>query len=202
MHVEKSYESDANLLQSLREENIGAFKALYDKYWEPLYMRAAKRVGVNDAKDLVQEVMTTLWLRRMFIVTDENGELSRYLFTALKYRIISYYTDRFAHIEKAELFDAMPDVVEEKLLETKQLEEFIEYEINLLPDRIQQVFRLSRENDLSVKQIAQILHISEQTVKNQLTEALKRLRRAIRSKGATDNELLILTILSCYYFCS
>ena len=202
MHIEKPYETDADLLQSLREENISAFKTLYNRYWEPLYLRAAKRVGTDDAKDLVQEVMTGLWLRRMSVVADGNGDLGRYLFTALKYRIISYFTDRSEKIKRSELFDLPPDVVSEKLLETKQLEEFIESEINQLPFRMQQIFRLSRENDLSVSQIAQKLQISEQTVKNQLTEALKRLRNAIRSRRATDNELIIVAILSSYYFCN
>lgn len=202
MHIEKPYETDADLLQSLRKENIAAFKALYDRYWEPLYLRAAKRVGQDDAKDIVQEVMTTLWVRRMSVVADDNGALGRYLFTALKYRIISYYTERSANIKRAEMFDLTPEVVSEKILEVKQLGEFIEAEIKLLPDRMQQIFRLSRESDLSIAQIAKLLRISEQTVKNQLTEALKRLRNAIRSQRSTDNELLILAMLSCYYFCN
>jgi len=84
-----------------------------------------------------------------------------------------------------------------KNLETRELSEFIESEIRRLPTRMQEVFRLSREDDLSISDIAHRLNLSEQTVKNQLTEALKRLRASITSRDNGDWAFVV--ILLVYY---
>jgi RNA polymerase sigma-70 factor (ECF subfamily) len=60
---------------------------------------------------------------------------------------------------------------------------------------MQQIFRMSREDDHSIADIARILNISEQTVKNQLTEALKRLRTSLQSNTPGEWALVILCII-------
>jgi len=52
----------------------------------------------------------------------------------------------------------------------------IEQEIDALPEKMREVFRLSRDNGLSHKEIANQLSLSEYTVSNQITSALKVLR--------------------------
>ena len=49
--------------------------------------------------------------------------------------------------------------------------------VDTFPPRLKNIYILSRERHLSVKEIAEKLAVSEQTVKNQLTELLKRLRK-------------------------
>ena len=178
--------SDAELLLAIKEGDTSPFKVLYDRYWERLYLKACQRVDKDAAKDMVQEVMTTLWRRRKDVVTFEDGDLGRYLFTAIKYRVISHYAYSADEIRNSALFDMITAPIEPNSLETKELSELIETEINRLPTRMQQVFRMSREDDLSIADIANRLNLSEQTVKNQLTEALKRLRAAIKSRGNGD----------------
>lgn len=56
---------------------------------------------------------------------------------------------------------------------------------------------MSREDDRSIADIASSLNLSEQTVKNQLTEALKRLRESIKSSDNAD--LTFIALLICYY---
>jgi RNA polymerase sigma-70 factor (ECF subfamily) len=56
----------------------------------------------------------------------------------------------------------------------------LQKEISKLPSRCQLVFKLSRENNLSIKQVARELGISEKTVENQLSKALKLLRMNLR----------------------
>ncbi|MBN9382087.1 MAG: sigma-70 family RNA polymerase sigma factor [Chitinophagaceae bacterium] len=189
--------SDAELLHAMKHGDAGAFKALYDKYWEPLYLKACRRVDKDEAKDLVQEVMTTLWRRRNDISTSADGEIGRYLFTAVKYRVITHYAYTAAEIRNSHLFDALTDEVTANSLEVRELSELIESEIRRLPVRMQQVFRMSREDDLSIADIASRLGLSEQTVKNQLTEALKRLRASISSRD--NGDWVFILILLLYY---
>ena len=170
----------------MKNGDAEAFKALYDRYWEPLYLKACQRVDKDEAKDMVQEVMTTLWRRRKDIFTFEDGKIGRYLFTAVKYRVITHYAYTADEVRHPHLFDVLTDEATVNSLEVRELSELIESEINRLPARMQQVFRLSREDDLSIADIARRLNLSEQTVKNQLTEALKRLRTSIQSRDNGD----------------
>ncbi|MBV4355677.1 RNA polymerase sigma factor [Pinibacter aurantiacus] len=187
--------NDAELLRAIRDDDTSAFKVLYDRYWENLYLKACQRVDKDEAKDLVQEVMTTLWRRRKDIFTYEDGEIGRYLFTAVKYRVISHYAYTKAEVKNSNLFEVLSGNVFTNTLEVKELSEFIESEINRLPARMQQIFRMSRQDDLSIADIASKLNLSEQTVKNQLTEALKRLRMSIKS---SNDWAFIVFILFCY----
>ena len=181
----------------MKEGDDGAFKSLYDRYWEQLYLKACRRVDKEAAKDLVQEVMTTLWRRRNDIFTFEDGEIARYLFTAIKYRVITHYAYSAEEIRNSAIFEILDDQAPAYSLETRELTEFIESEIARLPARMQQVFRMSREEDLSITDIARQLNLSEQTVKNQLTEALKRLRASISSHDNGDWAFVV--ILLFYY---
>jgi len=186
--------SDAALLQSIRRDDATAFKVLYDRYWESLYLKACKRVDKDEAKDMVQEVMTTLWRRRNEIVVPEDGLIGRYLHTAIKYRVISYYAYSSGELPGTDLFTALNSEDVANTIEAKQLSELLEQEINRLPARMQQVFRMSREEDLSIADIARQLNLSEQTIKNQLTEALKRIRESIKQQDYGDWVFLLILL--------
>ena len=58
----------------------------------------------------------------------------------------------------------------------KDMMQSIESEVNQLPDKCRSVYELSRIENKTNKEIAQYLDISEKTVENHLTKALKRLR--------------------------
>lgn len=186
--------TDAELLLSIQGDDATAFKVLYDRYWEALYLRACKRVDKDEAKDMVQEVMTTLWRRRKEIVTKEDGNIGRYLHTAVKYRVISHYAYTAAEIRNNELFEVLDGETFANTLETKELGEILEKEVSRLPARMQQIFRLSREDDFSIADIAGKLNLSEQTVKNQLTEALKRIRTSIKSHESGEWAFVLLLL--------
>jgi RNA polymerase sigma-70 factor (family 1) len=186
--------SDGELLQSVKRDDTNAFEMLYDRYWKALYVKACQRVDKDEAKDIVQEVMMSLWRRRKTISANKDGELAGYLFTAVKYRVISHYAFNAAEIKKAALFDVLEQHTD--ILETKELKAIIDAAVSLLPTRMQQIFRMSREDDYSIADIAKILNISEQTVKNQLSDALKRLRISLQSNTPGEWALMLL-----YIFC-
>lgn len=186
--------SDADLLQLIKNDDASAFKMLYDRYWESLYLRACKRVDKDEAKDMVQEVMTTLWRRRKEIFTQEDGNIGRYLHTAVKYRVISYYAYAAGEVRNDNLFEMLESNALVHTVEAKELSELLEKEINRLPARMQQIFRMSREDDFSIADIARQLNLSEQTIKNQLTEALKRIRESVKSNDYGDWAFIIILL--------
>lgn len=186
--------SDAQLLHATREGDTSAFRTLYDRYWQRIYQKACQRVDSDTAKDMVQEVMTTLWRRRNEVSTSENGEIGGYLFTAIKYRVISHYAYSKSEIQNQDVFEILSDAGSWQTIETKEFRAFIESEISRLPARMQQVFRMSREEDSSIADIADQLNVSEQTVKNQLTEALRRLRESIYARDNTGRSFMLFLL--------
>jgi RNA polymerase sigma factor (sigma-70 family) len=184
--------SDGDLLELIKQDDTAAFESIYDKYWQALYLKGCQRVDKDEAKDMVQEVMITLWRRRNDITVMQEGDLGRYLFTAIRYRVISHYAFSAAEIKKAGFFDHFDDAVATNTLETKELQARIDKEIGRLPARMQQIFRLSREEDYTIADIARTLNISEQTVKNQLTDALKRLRISLKASSTGEWTLVLV----------
>lgn len=178
--------SDIDLVATMQTGDQLAFRQIYDRYWKSLYLRAAKNVGEDEAKDLVQEVMVSLWNRRQQITMTREEDLSKYLFTALKYRTISFYTYTTTQIKKAATLDMTFEASPDTLMENKELGAVLDAVITGMPEKMQLIFRMSREDDLPIATIAAQLDLSEQTVKNQTTQALKRLRAAVLDYQAGD----------------
>ncbi|ATL46611.1 RNA polymerase subunit sigma-24 [Chitinophaga caeni] len=186
--------SDGALIQSLKEDDTAAFELLYDKYWKTLYIKACQRVDQDEAKDIIQEVMISFWNRRHKVEIKEEGDIAKYLYTAVKYRVISHYAFQAKEIKKIDYLEVLSGELNHETVETKELKASIEAAISRLPTRMQQVFRMSREEDLSIADIAKQLNLSEQTVKNQLTEALKRLRSALHANDAGEWAWLLVLL--------
>src|SRR5690349_3578493 len=80
--------SDNILLQRTSEGDECAFKQLFQKYWQPSFSEAFKRIGDYDqSKDIVQEIFTHIWTHRE-TVSIEN--LPAYLETSIRNRVIKF----------------------------------------------------------------------------------------------------------------
>jgi RNA polymerase sigma-70 factor (ECF subfamily) len=168
--------TDKALLAATDEE--AAFRILYERYWEPLYRKVLARLGNDaDAQDIVQQVFISCWRNKDRIEIEES--LAPYLYTATKFAVIKIVyrnakrgvmlpldAEKLAHTE----------LTIEELLQYKELESAIARGVKELPERMQEIYRLSRVEHLQIAEIAQRLNISEQTVKNTLHTALKKLR--------------------------
>jgi RNA polymerase sigma-70 factor (family 1) len=167
--------TDKALLLS-NEEN--GFRILYDRYWQDLFQKAKTRLGnAKDAEDIIQDIFVTVWNNRATITIEDS--LQPYLFTALKYCIIKKVERDYKRKKTYPLDIDNADSIQitnEDLLQYKELEELIAAEVDLLPDRMKQIYRLSKQEQLTIRDIAVQLNLSEQTVKNILGESVKRLR--------------------------
>lgn len=171
--------SDTSLIRAIRNGKTEAFDTLFNRYWERLYIAAYARLGnEEEAKDCVQELFYTLWEKKEEINEIEN--ISAYLFVALRNRIYNIYRSRQVRDKYLYFLSENKKALRKEdtgnLLEIKELEEQIEKEVQMLPPKMQAIFRMSREQGMSIEQIAEELSLSPQTVKNQISTALKRLR--------------------------
>lgn len=177
----------------MRENNQMAFSCLVDRYNAVLFRHTTRRIkSAEDAAEILQDVFLSLWNKRTSLYIEES--FYPYLFKAVKYEIIDWLIKTEKQIAKEQLLlheAGQYDFPAEDVLIAKELNELLYAEVNKMPATMKTIFYLSREQSLSVKEIAKMLSISEQTVKNNLSLALKRLRLTL----SQDHYLLVATTI-------
>ncbi len=169
---------DENLVVDLRKGDQQAFEAIYRKYWKKLYTFARNRLRFEDAaEEIVQDVFTSLWLKRETLVIRKS--LQSYLYSAVRYCVYAYLDaqavrEGYSQEASSRLSEGHNSV--EDTLSFEELSERLEKEVSALPEKCQQVFRLRKQEELSIKEIAQQLNVSPKAVEGHLTRALKALR--------------------------
>jgi len=173
--------SDHELADLLKSGNQAVFAEIYNRYKAMLYLHAYRMIqNREDALDVVQELFTAIWTNRETLVIKTT--LSAYLYGAVRnrildviahHKIVSRYTDTL------QSFLDNGEFVTDNQIREKELSAIIETEIKLMPPKMREVFELSRQQDLSHKQIATQLNISDKTVKKQVGKAIKILRLKI-----------------------
>lgn len=169
------FHSDKELLEKIALDDSSAFEELYAHYWRIMFSAAYQVLNDEDlCLDVVQEVFLWVWENRAKLTIKQSAK--NYLITAVKYKIAN-------HIKKSKLQTAFIEKLEEaeapsaqELLEIKELHQAYEYFTQTLPPKCKEVFILSRNDDLTNKQVAKHLGISEKTVENQLTIAYRKIR--------------------------
>ncbi len=160
---------------------MAAFEEIYNRYWDKLYTAAYKRVQLKEvSEELVQDLFTSLWVNRNKV--DIRTSLASYLFTSIKYLVLNYMQKEMVRSNYRESLSGnrIDNSTEETVL-LNDLALNINAAVEQLPDKCKSVFELSRKEYKSNKEIAAELGISEKTVENQLTKALKRLRLGLNS---------------------
>lgn len=168
---------DEILLQDLKKGDRFAFETIYLKYWDQLYSSVYKRVKSQEvAQEIVQDFFVSLWEKRTTLSVHTSFEA--YIFTAVRYQVLNYLQKEITRNNYRAGLDANEAYSNSTLDQVyiNELKKVIENEIAQLPEKCQHVFRLSRQEHLSIKEIAERLDISTKTVENHLTKALKILR--------------------------
>lgn len=177
--------SDVEILNAMRGGNFVAFRELYGRYSDLIYRNILVRVNSSfDADDIFQDFFTKLWEKRASF--DEVNNVRAYIMVALKNHILNTIKERQIRDKHHGLsqagFEETDDYTWVKIV-AEDLDERIKDVVNTLPSRLREVWILSREQHLTVKEISERLSVSEQTIKNQLTDILKRLKNEINKKN-------------------
>ena len=185
-------------MRRMAGDDQGAFTSLYRRHWESLYVSTVRVIrSKEDAEDIIQEVFTSLWNRRQSL--DITGSLAAYLQTSVKYKAISYIErniTRRHYLQALSKTAEMPlDVSPEVLLRVKEVQQLLQTVIANMPPKMRQVYQLSRQEQLSHKEIASRLGISEETVKKHIQNALQLLRSGM-GKAPVSIPALLYFLLS------
>lgn len=176
---------DKHLLINLKNGDEKAFETLFWNYNEHVYhFFHSLLYNKSMAEDLTQNVFLKIWEKRKTIDTDQN--FNAYLFTiarnlAYKETVNLLLSEKMTQNIQQHLSDI--DSLMEEQIDAESLRKYINNLIEELPPSRREIFRLSRYEHLSHKEIAEQLSISEKTVDTQLGRALRFLRDRLTADG-------------------
>ena len=182
MAIDAPYD-EAKLTELLREGDESAYARIYTHHWPTLWQFAMRHLRDGDeAKDVLQEVFLALWQNRS--VLEIHTSLSAYLRRAILNRVlkrvdrkqvIAMYYDRLL----AGLDGGTDSTAE--LVALHELEARLAAGLDTLPAKMREVFEASRMEGLTHEQIAERFGISKETVKSQIKNALRQLRKVLNT---------------------
>lgn len=168
---------------------------LYQKYWEEVLDNAYKRLRDEEiAQDITQEIFISVWENRERL--NIEGSIEAYFKGAVKYKVINYFKSamvREKHKEDIALLTGnQSSSSAENMLMLKDLHKQFDDALEELPEKMRVIISMSRKQEKSIQEIAEELNLSAQTVKNQISSALK----LIREKLAYTLILIICLLLT------
>ena len=170
--------SDLELIRLLQSGDHQAYTEIYNRFKSVLYVHAYNKLrNTEEAKDVVQDLFVSLWHNRANIHV--TGQLSPYLYQSIRnrvFRVIERKGLASNHLESIHRFVNSGSNITDHLVREHMLKAMIAQEIDALPEKMKEIFILSRKTNLSHKEIAEELGISDATVKKQVNNALKILR--------------------------
>ncbi|MCX2449770.1 RNA polymerase sigma-70 factor [Pedobacter sp. PLR] len=170
--------SDAELITALKKGEEQAFGEIYDRYWKELYRKANNILQDPEAADdVLQDLFLRLWQRRTEV---DILALKPYLHQALRFSVLKVIRK---HKTDQQFYERLADVTTEIIAENpllfKEQQHLIQDLINNLPDECKEAFLLSREEEMTYKEIASYLSISQKTVEKRISKSLKAIRAGL-----------------------
>lgn len=168
---------EKGLVIRLKQGDKAAFTALYDQYWRKVHGFVLLYLSSSvEAEEVVQDVFIKLWNIRSFV--DEDRNFKGLLFIVTRNIIFNRSRRTFSDsFFKMTALSAVEDSyeIENEFIAT-DLKQYIDKLVGELSPRQQEVFRLSRDEQLSYREIAERLNLSERTVERHIYDALKYLK--------------------------
>ena len=165
------------LLSAMQHGDLKAYGVLFRRYYPMLCAYATKFVELKDAEEIVQDVFVNLWNRRDTIRQEQT--LRALLFIMAKHLLINAYRAQVNQPVYEDYLNYQDWLSVEDTRYRMEYSDFLKKFDSALATLVptqQKVVRLSRLQQWSNKEIAQHLQLSEQTVKNQLSLGMKKLR--------------------------
>lgn len=177
--ISYSTRTDEQLMSLLKKSDRGAFTEVYNRYWEILFAISYNYSKSKEvAEEIVQDTLMRLWDRRGELDIKDAGA---YLATAVKFGVFKHITREKRRKELVvRNLEFRDSVDEEAKINALFLTEYVNAIVERLPDQCRIVYRLRRQEDLSVQEIAEKLQISPKTAGNHLNKALKSIRLSLK----------------------
>jgi RNA polymerase sigma factor (sigma-70 family) len=171
--------SDEQLLNLLKEGNHLAFEEIYHRYWNNLFAVALVKSFHNhyNAQEVLQRVFIKFWKKRESL--ELRYSLYSYLATAIHYELLDMAVEDERFSRTFEYADPNQQTSFNHRLDLADLEKKISIIVERLPHKAKIVFKMSREDHRTYRQIASELGVTEKTVEAHISLALRKLRTGL-----------------------
>ena len=176
--------AEKNILQDLKNGDKNALKIIFDSYYRPLCNYAFQFINDTDqAEEVVQDLLVRLWEKRSSLAIGTS--LKNYLYRSVRNQCINLIQhEKVKQLHAQKIREALfTEEAADSYHIDQELMDRLEAGIEALPEKRREIFRLSREEGLKYREIAERLQISLKTVEAQMGLALKTLRE--KFKGST-----------------
>ena len=193
MSINKIKNIEQLLVKELTNGNNKAFRKLFDTYHNDLYKFCFSMVHSKIyAEEIVQDVFMKIWSKRESL--DYQMSFKSYLFTITRNKTIKFLK-RAAndHKLREEIFYESQKITDSTELYIRESEIALlkEEALSQLSPKRRLIFEMSRNDGKSYEDIAAELHISPNTVRNQMSKALETLRNFL----ATHKDFSLCLVL-------
>lgn len=173
--------SDEQLVDYLKRDDASAFEEIYNRYWYKLFEVAYHQVGTKEeAEELVHDLFESIWNRRTQAVV---RHLKTYLVVAIKHLSTNHIKSRITHRKFQEylIFQEIQQVYStEEVVNFADLSGAIEEVMKKLPEKTIAIFKMSRFEHQSVKDISEQMNLSEKAVEYHITKSIKVFRKHLK----------------------
>ena len=196
MYVAGPPNDERSLVLRLIDGNEDAFCELYAAYKNRLIYFAIRFLKSREyAEDVFQDAFTIIWQGRRFINPDAS--FSSYLYTIVRNRILNQLRDLVNQDKLKEQIlqqavDYSNDTQNEIL--ANDLKQLISCAMQQLTPRQRKIFEMSREQQMSHKEIADVLGISVNTVQESISTSLRTLRFYLKKNFMVGTDLILLFV--------
>ena len=196
MYVAGPPNDERSLVLRLIDGNEDAFCELYAVYKNRLIYFAMRFLKSREyAEDVFQDAFTIIWQGRRFINPDAS--FSSYLYTIVRNRILNQLRDLVNQDKLKEQIlqqavDYSNDTQNEIL--ANDLKQLISCAMQQLTPRQRKIFEMSREQQMSHKEIADVLGISVNTVQESISTSLRTLRFYLKKNFMVGTDLILLFV--------
>lgn len=165
-----------------QHDAAGAYRFLKEQFYQPALRFCCTWVkNEADAEEIVSDVLIRIWQKGDRLKKVKN--LKVYVFTAVRNAALNFLRQKQNHqiLSWEELDISLAPLVPDpaQLLISSEMLTRIQQAIDQLPPKCKLVFKLIREEGFRNKDVAEILHISVNTIDNHLATAVRKISEAI-----------------------
>ncbi len=196
------------LWKRMKSGDHKSFSQIFKSYYPKLYAYGIKLVPFPDfVRDQIQDLFINIWQTREGLGDVSN--LKAYLFTSLRRRLFTSKKNKFntnpldniSEEDSHALIFEPNEFIDKEYISANIKEQLIK-NLNALPVNQREIIFLRFYHQLTYREIANIINIKEQSVKNNIPKILQKLATGltnISKEDISDIDIMLFNLFLLFY---